>query len=54
MPRDAPREELQNLFGVSETTARRAKEVQKEKGLLSNPNPKPGNRLPQETLDNVE
>ena len=52
MPRDAPREELQNLFGVSEKTARRAKKVQNEKDLLSNP--KPGNILPQETLDNVE
>ena len=54
MPRDAPREELQNLFGVSEKTARRAKKVQEEKGLLSNPNPKPGKRLPEETLDLVE
>ena len=46
MPRDMNREELQGLFGVSERTARRAIEVQREKGLLSTPNPKPGKRIP--------
>ena len=54
MPRESPREFLQKTFGVSEHMARIAKVIQTEKGLLATPNPKPGKRLPEETIEKVK
>ena len=53
MPKDSSHKVLQDSFGVTEHTAKRAQEIQKEKGLLSSPNPKPGNRLSEEILEKV-
>ena len=38
---------------MSNYMARKSKELVKEKGILSTPNPKPGSSLPQETTDLV-
>ena len=48
MPTDCSRDMLKNTFGVTERTARRAQDLQKENGLLCTPNPKPGKRLSEE------
>ena len=54
MPKDENREFLQQTFGVSERKARRAKEIQTEKGILSTPNPKPGKRLPENLMTQIQ
>ena len=54
MPRDTNQSFLQKTFGVKKLKAKRAKECQQEKGLLSTPDPKPGNRVPSDTLQIVK
>lgn len=54
MPRESSLEFLKNTFGVTESQAKRAKKIQAEQGILSTPNPKPGRRLPEETIVNVK
>ena len=54
MPRETNQTFLQKTFGVKKLKAKRAKECQLEKGLLSTPDPKPGNRVPSNTLQIVE
>ena len=51
MPTDSSLKVLQQSFNVSEHTAKRAQAIQKEKGLLSSPNPKLGKRLSEETIE---
>ena len=42
---------VQEEFGASNYMVRKAKELVKEKGILSTPNPEPGHTLPTETID---
>ena len=49
MPKNSSISTIQQTFGVTEHTATRAKTLQKEMGLLSTPNPKPGKRLSSES-----
>ena len=53
MPNDLSINVLQKTFPISERTAQRAKDIQKEHGILSTPNPKPGKRLTDETWEQV-
>ena len=53
MPRDTSSEDLQQMFGISEHKARKAKDLQQAHGLLSTPDPKPGKRLSQDLLNSV-
>ena len=54
MPSEESREYLENTFGISERQARRAKQLQTEHGILSTPNPKPGKRIPEDTIEIVQ
>ena len=49
MPKNSSISTIQQTFGVTEHTATRAKTLQKEMGLLSTPNPKPGKQLSSES-----
>lgn len=53
LPKSWPIRRIQSEFGVSDYMARKAKNVVKEKGILSTPNPKPGNPLAAHTADLV-
>ena len=44
---------VEEEFGVSNFMARKAKQLVREKGILSTPDPKPGSTLPQRTVDLV-
>ena len=44
------RKKIQEEFGVSDYMARKCKQLVKEKGILSTPDPKPGHTLPPETV----
>jgi len=44
---------VQAEFGTSNWMARKAKQLVKEKGVMSTPNPKPGRSLPESTVDLV-
>ena len=44
---------VEEEFGVSNFMARKAKQLVREKGILSTPDPKPGRTLPQGTVDLV-
>ena len=54
MPKQYGRPFLQNFFGISDHQAKIAKNLQAEKGILSIPDPKPGNTLPDETICKVK
>ena len=54
MPIDSSVKTIQNTFGVTEHTAKRAKVLQKEKGLLSTPNPKPKSKISDEVIVKVK
>ena len=54
MPRNTNQSFLQKTFGVKKLKAKRAKECQQEKGLLSTLDLKPGNRVPSDTLQIVK
>ena len=51
MPEDSSVKTIQQTFGVTEHTAKRAQALQQEMGLLSTPNPKPGKRLSVESTE---
>ena len=51
MPKNSSINTIQQTFGVTEHTAKRAKALQEEQGILSTPNPKPGKRLSPESTD---
>ena len=53
LPQSWSVKKIEKEFGVSNYMARKSKELVKEKGILSTPNPKPGSSLPQETTDLV-
>ena len=53
MPEDESRENIQNLFGVSERKARCAKQIQEQNGVFSTPNPKPGKRVSESVIQKV-
>ena len=50
LPKSWTRKRIQNEFGVSEYMARKCKQLVREKGVLSSPDPKPGHSLPSATL----
>ena len=50
MPLDSSVKTIQNIFSVTEHRAKRAKVLQKEKGLLSTPNPKPKSKISDEVI----
>ena len=54
MPKESSIHFLKNTFGVTEHKAKRAKQIQKENGIFSTPNPKPGRRLPEATIVKVQ
>ena len=51
MPKNCSTNTIQHTFGVTEHTAKRAKALQEEQGILSTPNPKPGKQLSSESTD---
>ena len=51
MPEDSSVKTIQQTFGVTEHTAKRAQALQQEMGLLSTPNPKPGKRISVESTE---
>ena len=53
LPKSWAIRKVQEEFGASNYMVRKAKELVKEKGILSTPNPKPGHILPTETIDLV-
>ena len=53
LPQSWSVKKIEKEFGVYNYMARKSKELVKEKGILSTPNPKPGSSLPQETTDLV-
>ena len=54
LPKSWTIRKVQEEFGASNYMVRKAKELVKEKGVLSTPNPKPGHTLPAETIDLVQ
>ena len=54
LPKSWTIRKVQEEFGASNYMVRKAKELVKEKGILSTPNPKPGHALPAETTDLVQ
>ena len=54
LPKSWTIRKVQEEFGASNYMVRKAKELVKEKGILSTPNPKPGHTLPAETTDFVQ
>ena len=54
LPKSWTIRKVQEEFGASNYMVRKAKELMKEKGVLSTPNPKPGHTLPAETIDLVQ
>ena len=53
LPRSWTRKQIQSEFGVSDYMARKCKQLVREKGVFSSPNPKPGHSLPSETVEIV-
>ena len=53
LPQSWTRKRIQSEFGVSDYMARKCKQLVQEKGILSNPDPKPGPTLPSETVELV-
>ena len=53
LPRSWTRKQIQSEFGVSDYMARKCKQLVREKGILSNPDPKPGPSLPSKTVETV-
>ena len=51
MPKNSSINTIQQTFGVTQHTAKRAKALQEDQGILSTPNPKPGKRLSPESTD---
>ena len=54
LPKSWTIKKVQEEFGASNYMVHKAKELVKEKGILSTPNPKPGHDLPAETIDLVQ
>ena len=54
MPYDSSVEFLKKTFGITDHQAKRAKVVQAEHGIMSTPAPKPGRRIPDETINKVK
>ena len=54
LPKSWTIKKVQEKFGASNYMVRKAKELVKENGILSTPNPKPGLDLPAETTDLVQ
>ena len=50
LPRSWARKRIQSEFGVTDYMARKSKQLVKEKGVLSTPDPKPGPSLPASTV----
>ena len=53
LPKSWSIRKIEAEFGASNRMARKAKELVREKGILSTPNPKPGHTLSQQTVDLV-
>ena len=53
LPKSWSIQKIQTEFGVSNFMARKAKQLVKDKGVLSSPDPCPGRHVSQETFDNV-
>lgn len=53
LPKSWSIQKVQTEFGVSNFMARKAKQLVREKGVLSSPDPRPVRQISQETLDNV-
>lgn len=53
LPKSWSIQRIQMEFGASNFMARKAKQLVKDKGVLSSPDPRPGRQLPQEVLDHV-
>lgn len=51
LPKSWSISKIQAEFGASNFMARRAKQLVKERGVLSSPDPRPGRTIPQETSD---
>ena len=54
MPPESSVEFLKKTFNTTDYQVKRAKVIQAEQGIFSTPNPKPGRRLPDETLEKVK
>ena len=54
LPKSWTIKKVQEEFGATSYMVRKAKELVKQKGILSTPNPKPGHTLPVETTDLVQ
>lgn len=54
LPKSWTINQIEKEFGVTNFIARKAKNLVKEKGIMSSPNPKPGKTLSQETADLVK
>ena len=53
VPKSWSLKKIESEFGASNFMARRAKQIVREKGILSTPNPKPGRSLPQASIEAV-
>ena len=53
LPQSWTRKRIQSEFGVSDYMARKCKQLVRDKGVLSNPDPVPGPSLPSETVQLV-
>ena len=53
LPKSWSIQKIQSEFATSNFMARKAKQLVKDKGILSSPDPRPGQQLSQEVLDNV-
>ena len=53
LPKSWSISKIQAKFGASNFMARKAKQLVKDKGILSSPDPRPGYTIPQETSDLV-
>lgn len=54
LPQSWTLKQIQDTFRTSDYMARKSKQLVKEKGILSTPNPKPGHSLPLKTVDLIK
>ena len=53
VPKSWSLRKIESEFGASNFMPRKAKQLVREKGILSTPNPKPGRSLPQTSIEVV-
>ncbi len=54
LPQSWTLKKIQDVFRTSDYMARKSKQLVRDKGILSTPNPKPGHSLPRQSVDLIK